>query len=321
MRKIMRLILCFCLIMVIMGGCGKESDVTSEREDREESIGIEGTDAPALEESAAETVESTEPVIEFVELAAEDFEYSYDESLEGIVITKCHTSAQAIRIPTQIDGETVKAVRILYNDWLTHVELPDSVVACSFQGCGSLTSITIPDGVTGIDELAFSDCSSLTNVIIPDSVTSIGRGAFHLCESLTSITIPDGVTSIGENAFAKCSNLTSITIPEGVTRIEGAAFAGCSSLTSITIPEGVTYIGSSAFTGCSSLTSITIPDSVTDIGLKAFSSCSSLTSIIIPDSVISIGQKVFSGCENLKVTYQGQEYTIENDPDDWWVYF
>ena len=124
----------------------------------------------------------------------------------------------------------------------------------TFSGCSSLTSITIPSGVTSI-EGAFSGCSSLTSITIPSGVTSI-EGAFSGCSSLTSITIPDSVTSIGEHAFDGCSGLTSISIPSGVTSIGERAFYNCSSLTSITIPEGVTSIGRSAFDFCYKLVEV-----------------------------------------------------------------
>lgn len=75
----------------------------------------------------------------------------------------------------------------------------------------SLTSVTIPDGVTSIDRGAFSDYSKLTSVAIPNSVTSIGEYAFEGCKSLTSVTIGNGVTSIGDGAFSGCSKLTNIT--------------------------------------------------------------------------------------------------------------
>ena len=169
----------------------------------------------------------------------------------------------------------------------------------AFRGCSGLTSITIPDSVTSIDDGAFYACSKLTSVTIPSSVTSIGKETFYSCSGLTSITIPDSVTSIGDSAFYRCSGLTSITIPDSVTSIGSSAFNGCSGLTSITIPDSVTSIGYRAFWGCSGLTSITIPDSVTSIGDAAFRSCSKLTSITIPDSVTSIGESAFSGCSGL----------------------
>jgi hypothetical protein len=54
----------------------------------------------------------------------------------------------------------------------------------------------------------FDGCTSLTSVTIPDSVTSIGYRAFCHCTSLTSVTIPDSVTSIGDWAFDGCENVT-----------------------------------------------------------------------------------------------------------------
>jgi len=223
------------------------------------------------------------------------------------------------------------------------VTIPSYVNGCpvvaignkAFYDCSSLTSITIPDGVTSIGDYAFDGCSSLTSVTIPDSVTSIGDYAFYFCSSLTSVNIPDSVTSIGVGAFNLCSSLTSIevsvsncnyssqdgvlfnknkttlvcypagkastsyVIPNGVTCIDDLAFGLCSRLTSIIIPDSVTSIGLGAFYKCESLTSITIPDGVTIIGDSAFYICTSLTSIIIPDSVTTIDGYAFFGCASL----------------------
>ena len=115
---------------------------------------------------------------------------------------------------------------------------------------------------TNISKLAFSDCTSLTSITIPNGVTSIGDYAFWDCDSLTSITIPDGVTRIGRDAFYGCAGLTSITIPNGVTSIGDDAFRGCTGLTSITIPASVTSIGDDAFRGCAGLTLITFEGTI-----------------------------------------------------------
>ncbi len=205
----------------------------------------------------------------------------YFDTATGTV-TDCDTSVTAADIPSTINNVSVT-----------------SIGGSAFAGCGSLTSITIPDSVTSIGNYTFDSCSSLTSITIPNSVTSIGYGAFQYCSSLTSITIPNGVTSIGSGAFSGCSSLTSITIPNSVTSIGSSAFSGCSSLTSITIFDGVTSIGDYAFYNCSSLTSITIPNSVTSIGSSAFNQCSSLTSVTIFDGVTSIGEKAFYGCTGL----------------------
>ena len=146
---------------------------------------------------------------------------TYEIADGQVAITDCRQSAEGeLVIPAEIEGFLVTSI-----GWL------------AFLGCSSLTSITIPEGVTSIRSKAFSGCSSLTSIAIPDAVTSIGDYAFRGCSSLTSITIGDSVTSIGSSAFGGCSSLTSITIPEGVTSIGWLAFDGCTSLTSVTIPQ------------------------------------------------------------------------------------
>ena len=214
----------------------------------------------------------------------------------GIRYTLKEGKATVVRQPISLSGEIVLPKSISYKGSAYNVA---SIGSIAFYGCESLTSITIPDSVTGIESSAFSGCSSLTSITIPDSVTSIGWGAFVGCELLTSITIPDSVTSIGDLTFDDCSSLTIITIPDSVTSIGNYAFRECSSLTSITIPNSVTNIGKDAFYNCDSLTSITIPDSVTSIGNSAFSGCDSLASITIPDSVTSIGSYAFWSCDSL----------------------
>lgn len=104
-----------------------------------------------------------------------------------------------------------------------------------FNGCSSLTSVTIPEIVTSIGTSAFQSCSGLTSVTIPNSVTEIGIGAFNDCIGLTSVTIPNSVTSIGGSAFIFCRGLTSVTIPNSVTSIGMYAFSYCSGLISVTI--------------------------------------------------------------------------------------
>ena len=121
----------------------------------------------------------------------------------------------------------------------------------AFMGCSSLTSISLPDGVTSIGNGAFLSCIDLKSIILPDSVTSISDEAFWHCRSLTNIILPASITSINIVTFADCSSLTSITLPAGVTSICDEAFEGCSSLENVYFDGGIPDVGNSAFSGCS----------------------------------------------------------------------
>ena len=246
-----------------------------------------------------------------------DFEYSVYN--ERVTITGYNGTRSNLIIPGEIKGYRVT-----------------SIGGSAFEGCSSLTSINIPDGVTSIGDWTFNGCSSLTSINIPDGVTKIGEYAFSGCSSLSSINIPNGVTKIGDEAFYDCRSLTSINIPDGVTSIGYSAFYGCSSLTSITIPDGVTSIGDGAFSGCTSLTKTNYTGTIdkwteiyfvsgdsnptnysrnlyinnqlvtkanlttaTKISNYAFKGCTSLTSINIPDGVTSFGGWTFYGCSSL----------------------
>ena len=164
---------------------------------------------------------------------------------------------------------------------------------------------TMPHGIEIIGSEAFNGCSSLTSITLSDSLTAIGDGAFDSCIGLTSITLPDSVTTIGDRAFSTCRSLTSITLPDSLTSIGDQAFFGCSSLTSITLPDSVTSIGDQAFSFCSSLTSITLPDSLTAIGHEAFAWCENVTFTVGRDSYA----KQYCIDNNLPYTYP--------DANDW----
>ncbi len=198
---------------------------------------------------------------------------------------------------------------------LTSVTIPNSVTSIgneAFYLCSGLTSVTIPNGVNCIGRSAFDNCENLTSILLPNSVKSIGECAFRHCHKLIHITLPSNLTSIEDRTFLGCNSLISVMIPNSVTSIKGrmydddtslprfyGAFNGCSSLTSIIIPNSVTSIGNDAFCGCIALTSITIPNNVTNIGSFAFYDCSALASVTIGNSVTSIGKYAFKNCSSL----------------------
>ena len=151
--------------------------------------------------------------------------------------------------------------------------------------------------VTSIGYWAFDGCTSLTSVTIPNSVTSIGSYAFRGCSGLTSVTIPNSVTSISSYAFDGTGWYNNHS--DGVLHLDNWLICYKGTMpanTSVIIKDGTKGIASNAFSGCSGLTSVTIPNSVTSIGDYAFRGCSGLTSVTIPNSVTSIGYWAFNIC-------------------------
>jgi hypothetical protein len=145
----------------------------------------------------------------------------------------------------------------------------------------SLTSFTLPTGITSIGNAAFRYCSGLTSMVIPSGVTSIGISAFERCTGLTSITIPSGVTSIGENGLKYCNKIETLEIPNTVTSIGGSCFSDMAKLKSIKLSTGLTSMGTQNFYNCSELTSIDIPAGVTSYGNYFFYNCKKLATMII----------------------------------------
>ena len=158
----------------------------------------------------------------------------------------------------------------------------------AFDGCSSLTSVTIPNGLKSIEKDAFSGCNVLTSVYITDDLVAwcdISAGCWvgnyydipfscvhdlYLNDKLiTELIIPNNVTSIGEGAFAY-SSIKSVVVSGGCQSIGDGAFNNCDSLTNVVIQKGCQSIGDRAFFSSDNITSITIPSTLTNIGNLAF---------------------------------------------------
>ncbi len=200
-----------------------------------------------------------------------------------------------------------------------------AIWANAFNGCTSLTSITIPEDVISIGEDAFYDTAYYNNeenwengvlyigthliraktsingtYTIKDGTKCIASSAFYECDNLTSITMPESVTTMGSGVFWKCKKLGNVVLSSNITSIESWTFYQCDTLSNIIIPDSITLISSSAFESCKKLKTIQIGNSVATIGDKAFRDCNSLTSIEIPNSVETIGSEAFWNCYSLE---------------------
>ena len=179
-------------------------------------------------------------------------------------------------------------VNYIGND--TKIVLPDSyngenykIGDCAFYKCSSLTTITIPEGVTSIGNEAFYGCSSLYKVIncsnlsLTKGSSSNGYVAYyaevvHQGGELTTVGDFQFYTSNGIHSLVNyIGNDTEIVLPDSYNgenyKIGGCAFYSCSSLTSITLPEDVTSIGNYAFDNCTALKKVIIEDGSSTLSL------------------------------------------------------
>lgn len=192
------------------------------------------------------TIQSGNPAVQ--DAANEQlFDFAFTPDNTAVIVNnyKCKGTAADVTIPSCYKGKPVTMI--------DHAAFFNSVV----------TSVTIPDSVTSIDDNAFGFCSQLTNISIPNSVTYIGFSAFAHCTSLKSITLPSSLSSISEALFSGCSQLTTIHIPDSVPSIQSYAFYHCRNLETIRIPVSVTLIETDAFAGCPSLMTVTYSGSKT----------------------------------------------------------
>ncbi len=241
---------------------------------------------------------------------------------------------------------------------IQQIQLPNSLrlIKSNAFEASSLTSITIPDSVigngdvngdSGIAELAFWNCSNLQTVSIPKGISRLNQGVFKGCISLENIEIRDAENSILESiekeAFSGCfslentnflnnlkllkeikerafaydiksdvteiltrkdiygntlyyGGLTSISLPDCVTTVDKTAFEYQYNVENITLGNGITELPETIFSGFVNLRHIKLPDRLTSIGDKAFYKCIMLNEIKFPDTLQTIGESAFETC-------------------------
>lgn len=270
---------------------------------------------------------ASEPIISFEDSITKSICVdNWDTNKDGEI---SYTEAEKV---TKISANIFTGTSIVSFRELKYFKNIKEIHSNAFNGCYSLTSIELPDGVTSMGDYVFYNCTNLNSVVIP--TCWIGNYMFANCMRLTNITIGNGVTLIGEGAFVGCEGLDEITIPDSVTSIGNYAFQNCSTI-SISIGNGVSEIGSRAFDGCngtlainskvietncaindyenpnywlynSTFSTITIGETISKIGNNVFRDFESIQSVHISDSVKAIGDGAFAGCKNLSSLNMGK---------------
>ena len=180
-----------------------------------------------------------------------------------------------------------------------------TIASGAFHNNPSLTTVTIPHGVTTVKGDAIMYCENLVSLHLSDTVISFVRQT-NANRKISSLTVDKNnpVYHSANNCIIETDTKTLIQgcstskIPSdgSVTTIGIYAFY-FSGVTSITIPEGVTDIKHTAFFS-SNLTSISLPSTLETVGSRAFHN-TSLSEVTFPSSVRYI-DNCLDSCENLK---------------------
>ena len=141
---------------------------------------------------------------------------------------------------------------------------------------GSITHLSLPEGLTSIGNRAFTGCEQLGSITIPTSVKTIGVGAFYRNKSVTTLTLSAGLTAIQRSAFEECTSLVDLRLPETLQTIGNHAFYCCASLSYVSIPASVKNFGSGIFAYCTNLVKVDMNADVNDLPGWSFYGCDKL---------------------------------------------
>lgn len=225
---------------------------------------------------------------------------SEDFIIKNGILMEYHGPGGAVVIP---DGVTRLQDTFRYNDTITSITLPDGLTEISsaaFEQCKKLSFVKLPEGLLEIGDLAFIDCEKLESIVIPDSVQTIGRGAFARCSSLRSVNLPS-TAKVDSSAFESTpwGEENATVIREGMR--EQDVIYHTDKPSSVTEKQGDFILqGSVLISYQGSGGKVAIPEGIIAIGAKAFYQNTQVTGIQVPDSLRTIGVSAFEGCTALE---------------------
>lgn len=213
-------------------------------------------------------------------------------------------SLTTVRLPR--DLTVITAYNLTSCDQLSSITYPAALQEIGrnvLRACPRLTSIgSLPGTLRSIGSGSFAGCGSLTSVRLPDGLVSLGDETFMNCYRLESVSLPASLESVGVNAFFYCESLTTVEFRTGgsgmLGKLLGNLFKAGNKLT----------ISTGAFSSCSSLRSVTLPAHVTSIEPGAFSKANLDPRMILGETVFTVepGSYAMQWCRD-----NGYEWSVE----------
>lgn len=242
----------------------------------------------------------------------------------------------SIEIPTTvtyIGSHCFKDCIELTETGITEESQFTSLATGAFQGCSSLTQITLPAKMTTIDAYGFANCTSLHTVILPQRVETIAHYAFAQCSNLQTLTLPFEIKKMVERyGFYQCNQIDTVLFHQDTSKVlfeydeNNLNHSALISLNSTPwfaqlLKKENSY--SLSESGCvlhhssnkvyimgytTPQTEIVIPKEVTLISDRAFAENEILKKVILHQNLSDIGSGAFANCTAL------EEVVIEKIP-------
>lgn len=264
------------------------------------------------------------------------FEYLEQEGKLYIGSKKDSVVPEILYLPTSYGGRLIDGVNTFRAQEIKEVYIPatySELLERSFRDCKSLVNVhfSTSSNLNIIKGEAFETCTSLKTITIPEGVTILNQNVFHSCHALESVYLPSTLQEVGSHLFYNDTLLTSINVPdtsEYFKTIDGhlytkdekeiVYYAIGQTNTSYTVLDSVVKIGRCAFQKANYLNKIVLGNNIEEFGNYAFANCENLTSsITIPTTVKTVGVGVFNSCSAPVVLTEG----ITSIPEKMFQYY
>ena len=249
------------------------------------------------------------------------YEYYISGGKVTLVEYKKKSDTGSFTVPDKIGGYPVTNIEdVCFSQCsLSTVTIPNSVVRVgdiAFEKCSKLVTVNFGSGLKDFGTNVFSETPKLMNINVSTanpyfkSVNGVLYSkdgtiiySYPVAKTDTSFVVPNSVKSVEHYAFDGALNLRTLTVGTGMVAISDLAFIGAFNVETVNILGTVTYIGNNAFGNINKLQNINIPDTVTYIGKEAFQDDNALKSLLIPKSVNYIGVDAFEATDPSFLVY------------------
>lgn len=262
-------------------------------------------------------------IASFCGISAHDFMVTYNGQIIYFNITDAKKQTAEVTYGGSItDKNTLKPqgkleipAKVQHNNKVYQVT---AIGRKAFANATELTSITLPGGITEIQDFAFEKCTSLKDVIMPGTQVKFGQGTFFLCTALEHITFGSDWTQIDLAVFRWSDSIKEINIPAKVSKLYNInSLKGLKSVTvdnnnsqyaciddmiytkdakvllacplayegAVKVAETATTIKAGALQGCKGITSVDLPATMVKFSFREFSKMPLLVTINIRSTV------------------------------------